>query len=57
LIVTEQIHLLPSRAPLTAVVSAKGLGDKGDFLHFNAAAVKEFGLRYAEAYLRLSSNP
>jgi hypothetical protein len=45
LIVNEQIHLLPSRAPLTAVVSAKG------------RAVKEFGLRYAEAWLRLSSNP
>lgn len=34
-------------------VSAKGLGANPDNLHFSAAALREFGLRYYEAFLTL----
>lgn len=44
---------LPQRVPRTAYVSSEGLEDKGDKTHFTAAAYREFGKRYAAAYLRL----
>ena len=34
----------------TAVVSAKGLGLKDDELHFNSKSLREFGVRYFNAY-------
>lgn len=37
-----------------AYVSSEGLGDNGDNLHFSAEAAREFGRRYAEAYLKLA---
>ena len=40
--------------PHTAVVSAKGLGLKPDNLHFNAVALREFGVRYFEAFSALT---
>jgi hypothetical protein len=39
--------------PNAAYVSAAGLAHKGDTLHFSAAAARELGRRYAEAYARL----
>jgi hypothetical protein len=39
--------------PDVALANAAGLGDKGDSLHFSAAAQSEFGLRYAAAMLQL----
>jgi len=33
-----------------AYVSSKGLTHNGDFLHFNAASLREFGKRYAAAW-------
>jgi hypothetical protein len=39
--------------PNVAFVSSEGLKDKGDNTHFTAAAARELGRRYAEAYLRL----
>lgn len=40
--------------PHTAVVSAKELGLKPDNLHFNAVALREFGVRYFEAFSALT---
>lgn len=50
----DQVHQdLPKKVPNTAFVSAEGLSDKGDKTHFNSASYREFGKRYAEAYLKL----
>lgn len=45
---------LPGKVPHTAFVPADGLGHKGDKVHFSAEAYREFGRRYAAAYLKLS---
>lgn len=47
--INNVINQLPSVVKNTAVVSAKGLNDKGDQLHFDAAAARELGKRYAIA--------
>ena len=41
----------------TAFVSSKGLtcNDRNDNTHFDTKSLREFGLRYAEAYLKLNS--
>lgn len=44
---------LEGRIPGYACVSSEGLADKGDLLHFNAAAARELGRRYAAALRRL----
>jgi hypothetical protein len=50
----DQAHRdLPKKIPHTAFVSAEGLTDKGDKTHFNSESYREFGRRYAEAYLTL----
>ncbi|WP_162915565.1 sialate O-acetylesterase [Paraflavitalea soli] len=38
---------VPDSIAFSAVVSAEGLGHKGDNLHFNTAAARELGKRYA----------
>lgn len=43
------IDQLPHHVANTAVVSAKGLTDKGDQLHFNTESARELGKRYADA--------
>ena len=48
--INEVLQQLPQRLPLTGFASADGLGHNGDNLHFNAAALHEFGLRYYEAF-------
>ena len=45
----------PKTRPNTACVDATGLTDKGDGTHFDAKSLREFGKRYAEAYLKLAS--
>jgi hypothetical protein len=45
---------LPAKIPHTAFVSSEGLTHKGDKVHFNSTSYREFGRRYAEAYLKLS---
>lgn len=45
---------LPAKVPHTAFVSAEGLTDKGDNTHFDSESCREFGRRYAEAYLKLA---
>ena len=50
----DSIHrALPAHVGRTAFVSSAGLRDKGDSLHFSAAAARELGVRYANAYLAL----
>lgn len=44
---------LPQKVPQTAYVGAEGLKHKGDKIHFDAAAYRELGHRYAEAWKHL----
>jgi hypothetical protein len=51
----DSVHrLLATQLPDASFVSAEGLMDSGDGLHFNAEAARELGRRYAAAYLELS---
>jgi hypothetical protein len=52
-VVNEQISSVPQRVPRAAFVESKGLMHKGDNLHFDTPALREFGKRYAEAMQRL----
>ena len=44
---------LPEKIHHTAFVSSDGLDHKGDQVHFSAEAYREFGKRYAAAYLNM----
>lgn len=55
--INSQMHDLEGRVPDYCVVSAAGLSAKPDNLHFDTKSLREFGLRYADAMLRLMSNP
>lgn len=48
--VNEQLVKCEKEVPLCKFVSAEGLGSNPDFLHFNAQALYEFGLRYYDAF-------
>jgi hypothetical protein len=51
----DQVHRnLPGTVPRTAFVSSDGLTHKGDKVHFDAESYREFGRRYAKAYLAIS---
>jgi hypothetical protein len=52
-VVNEQIASLPSLSPRTAVVESTGLNHKGDVVHFDTPALREFGKRYAAAMQKL----
>ena len=52
--VNSQLRALEGTLPRYACVSAEGLTDNGDNLHFNSASLREFGLRYANAYMKMS---
>ncbi|MBV6432034.1 MAG: Carbohydrate acetyl esterase/feruloyl esterase [Bryobacteraceae bacterium] len=54
--INEQLALLPLHFPRTAFVSSAGLKDKGDSTHFDTPSVREFGRRYAHAFLMLDSS-
>ena len=51
LTVNRQYHELAAELPNCKIISAEGLSMKPDGLHFDAAALRIFGKRYAEAYL------
>lgn len=53
LTLNRQYHELAAELSPCAVVSSEGLSMKPDGLHFDAAAQRVFGVRYAEAYLSL----
>jgi len=46
---------LPGQIPHCAFVSAGGLTDKGDRVHFDSASQRELGQRYARAWLELTA--
>jgi hypothetical protein len=49
------INKLPQQVRQTAVVSAEGLTDKGDSVHFNTPSARELGKRYAQSMKRLQA--
>jgi hypothetical protein len=54
--VSVVVHDLTATLPNYAFVSAEGLSATSDGLHFNAPSLREFGRRYARAYMQLISN-
>ena len=44
---------VPSTIPNSYVISAQGLGHKGDNLHFSSASYRTLGERYAEQMLKV----
>ena len=52
-VVNEELATIPLTVPLTAFVSSARLADQGDRIHFNSASYREFGRRYALAFLSL----
>lgn len=53
--IVDQVHQsLPSKVPYTAFVSAEGLKDKGDKIHFDSPSFRELGKRFAEVYMKMS---
>ncbi len=53
ILINNIIDSLPALVPMTAVVSAKGLTDKGDQTHFDTKSARELGKRYAKEMLKL----
>ncbi|WP_031500889.1 sialate O-acetylesterase [Bryobacter aggregatus] len=50
-----QLATLPLSIPHTGFVSSQGLKHKGDEIHFDSPSLREFGRRYALAWLALPS--
>lgn len=48
--INAALATVPEQVPRCAFVSAEGLTDKGDKVHFDSAALREFGRRYAKAW-------
>jgi hypothetical protein len=53
--INAQLAVIPLHVPLSGFVSSQGLRDKGDQLHFDSPSLKEFGRRYALAWLALTT--
>ena len=51
--VNEALQNVAKNNEMTGFVSAKGLGSNPDNLHFSATALREFGLRYYDEFLKL----
>ena len=51
--VNEALQSMAEHLPMTGFVSAEGLTANEDNLHFNAASLREFGLRYYEEFKKL----
>lgn len=52
--VNKALKRIADNSPMTAFVSAEGLGANPDNLHFSSAALYEFGKRYFEEYQKIS---
>jgi hypothetical protein len=53
----DAIHQkMASKMPHVAFVSAAGLTNKGDGVHFDSASYRELGRRFAAAYLKLTTD-
>jgi hypothetical protein len=55
--INEALAKIPAHVPRSAFVSSERLTDKGDKLHFDSAALREFGRRYAEAWKAMWARP
>ncbi len=53
-LVNAQLRQLANSLPGYGCVSAEGMKDNGDALHFDAASLREFGIRYARRFLEMS---
>ena len=53
-VVNQALRALDGSIPAYGCVRADGLGHNGDKLHFDAASLREFGIRYATKYLALT---
>ena len=51
--INAELAKLPAAVPHCAFVSAEGLTDQGDRLHFDSASFRELGRRYAAAWQKL----
>ena len=51
--VNEALISYAEQTPMTGFVSAEGLATNPDKIHFSAAALREFGVRYYTEFLRL----
>lgn len=51
--INRQLKSAARKLPMTGYVSAEGLGANPDNLHFSAVALREFGARYYEEFLKL----
>ena len=51
--INDQLHRFAAETRCCACVSARGLTDKGDGLHFSTRSLRRLGLRYADAYADL----
>jgi len=51
--VNKEIIRLPAQVPMTDCVSAEGLTDSGDAMHFGPQAQRTLGERYAEKVLQM----
>ncbi|MBQ8654396.1 MAG: sialate O-acetylesterase [Clostridia bacterium] len=51
--INAALERIAADTPRTGFVSAQGLGSNPDHLHFSAAALEQFGLRYYEQFRRL----
>ena len=55
--IVDQAHQnLAKELPRVAFVSSTGFKHKGDKVHFDSAGMREFGKRYAEAYLKMTKD-
>jgi hypothetical protein len=53
--INDQIDAAAKSMPHMAVAPSDGLGHKGDDVHFDAASLRKFGIRYADALQALIS--
>ncbi len=51
--INDALKKVARKIPMTGFVSAEGLGSNPDKLHFSASALREFGVRYYNEFLKL----
>jgi hypothetical protein len=56
-VVNQELRGLEDAVPVYGCVGAHDLGHNGDELHFDAASLREFGIRYATKYIEMTSQP
>ncbi len=52
-LVNTQLREVENSVPGYSCVSARGMQDNGDSLHFNAESLREFGIRYAQSFIEM----